>query len=285
MNFRAALLPAMALAVLAGPIGASAQASFDCRRATTPTEMSICEDPVLAGLDRQLNDTFRVVLGGSDNPDALRRAQGEWLSNIQSCGADERCIGKAYSDRMAELSPPPDSELVETATNEAPPILHSDAAPLNGALQAEQPYASDNPRAEEVSAPAQSAPQPDGDDSTALRGGAMILGLIVAGLIAIWATKALADYSINRFGWPMILNWWNILHLISIFAFLGAISVGAPLAGVVIAGGLWLIVLFVNIRKTNLLAGLAMTILQPFLVFIMWAIDGVMKAKTEGRRI
>jgi len=115
--------------------------------------------------------------------------------------------------------------------------------------------------------------------------GGFILGLIIVLLIALGATKALADYSASRFGWPMIMNWWNALHLISIFALVIAASMGSPMAGAVIAAGLWLIVLLVNIRKTNLLVGLTMTILQPFIVFIAWVIYGALKSKAEGRRL
>ncbi len=266
------------------PHEAIAQASFDCRRASTPTEIAMCRNPDLSWLDQQMDGTFRAVLANSENPDALRQSQRQWLSDVQLCGADEGCIEKTYSDRILELSPNPDEDPVEVMTEESPTVLHSEAASPDRATTAQRLVPISQPM-ENAVGEANSNSQANRDDETALLGGAMILALIVAGLVAVGATKALADYSIKRFGWPMILNWWNVLHLVSIFAFLGAFSVGAPMAGIVIAGGLWLIVLFVNVRKTNLIAGLAMTTLQPFLVFIMWAIYGATKAKAEGRRI
>jgi uncharacterized protein len=266
------------------PHEAIAQASFDCRRASTPTEIAVCRSPDLAWLDQQMDGTFRAVLANSENPDALRQSQRQWLSDVQLCGADEGCIEKTYSDRILELSPNPDEDPAEVTTEESPTVLHSEAASPDQATTAQRLAPISQPMENAVGETNSSSPAKR-DDETALLGGAMILALIVAGLVALGATKALANYSIKRFGWPMILNWWNVLHLVSIFAFLGAFSVGAPMAGIVVAGGLWLIVLFVNVRKTNLLAGLAMTILQPFLVFIMWAIYGVLKAKAEGRRI
>lgn len=123
------------------------------------------------------------------------------------------------------------------------------------------------------------------NSTTSMVVGGFILALIVVLIVAISATKALADYSASRFGWPMIMNWWNALHLVSIFALVGAASLGSPMAGAVIAAGLWLIVLLVNIRKTNLLVGLTMTILQPFIVFIAWVVYGALKSKAEGRRL
>lgn len=129
-----------------------------------------------------------------------------------------------------------------------------------------------------------SAASPENKNAGLLMG-ALILGLVVIVLLALLATKSLADYSMRKYGWPMILNWWNLLHLVAIFALIGLWSFAAPVAGLVVAGGLWVIMLVVNSLKTNILAGLAMTIIQPFVIFVLWALYGVAKAKAEGRRI
>ena len=114
----------------------------------------------------------------------------------------------------------------------------------------------------------------------------MIVGLILAVLIALGATKALADHTSQRYGWPLIMNWWNILHFIGGAAFMFLAFVGLqPLMGAVVFAGCWLIVLIVNITKTNLVVGTLMTILQPLVVAILWVLYGVTRAKAEGRRI
>lgn len=286
MKFRNLMLPAMALAISAVPIKADAQASFDCRRASHPTEIAICNDPELALIDQQMDETFRAVLPRQADRDALRSSQRAWLADVRLCEADAACIYKTYEDRLRDLV-----RLDDEGTDEPPEAIaepsQAQAMPSSTPEDAHA-HQIDVPDVQTSPAPARTsstASQSEATDSKAVMAvGGIILGLIVLLLIAVGATKALADYTAARFGWPMVLNWWNVLHLISIFAFLGAFSVGAPMAGVVIGGGLWLIVLFVNIRKTNLLVGLTMTVLQPLVVFIMWAIYGAMKSKAEGRR-
>lgn len=189
-----------------------------------------------------------------------------------------------------EQAPNPETEqqssddrtaFVGTESYQSPPS-ETIATPRESALEREMNRFSDN---ESGSTSIQTDKEPSTNSTTSMVVGGFILALIVVLIIAIGATKALADYSASRFGWPMIMNWWNVLHLVSIFALVGAASLGSPMAGAVIAAGLWLIVLLVNIRKTSLMVGLTMTILQPFIVFIAWVIYGALKSKAEGRRL
>jgi len=103
MKLRNLLLPAMALAISAVPIKADAQASFDCRRASHPTEIAICNDPELALMDRQMDETFRAVLARQTDQDALRSSQRAWLADVRLCDADATCIYKTYEDRLRDL--------------------------------------------------------------------------------------------------------------------------------------------------------------------------------------
>lgn len=60
---------------------ARAQASFDCRRASHPTEIAICNDPDLASLDLQMDETLQAALPNSDDRESLRADQRAWLSD------------------------------------------------------------------------------------------------------------------------------------------------------------------------------------------------------------
>lgn len=142
-----------------------------------------------------------------------------------------------------------------------------------------------NPDTPPTAIPSESAAPDDANPMASIGLGLAMLALIVVVIVALLATRSLANYSMQRYGWPMILNWWNLLHLVAIFALIGGISFGAPIAGLVIAGGLWVIMLLVNCLKTNLLAGLAMTLIQPFVIFLLWALYGAARAKAEGRRV
>lgn len=112
-----------------------------------------------------------------------------------------------------------------------------------------------------------------------------MIGLVLAVLLALGTTKALADYTSRRYGWPLILNWWNLLHFVGAVLGMFVSTMGVPMMGLVVFGGCWVIVLIVNIWKTNLLAGLLMTLVQPLVVAILWVAYGITRAKMEGRRI
>lgn len=209
--------------------------------------------------------------------DSLEYLQVEQTINDGSTNATEQARHLGSLEQASDVLPPlAGSDTVQSTTSE------TIETPRESALDREMNRFSDN-ESEPASIPTDKAAS--SNSTTSMVVGGFILALIIVLIIAISVTKALADYSASRFGWPMIMNWWNALHLVSIFALVGAASLGSPMAGAVIAAGLWLIVLLVNIRKTNLLVGLTMTILQPFVVFIAWVIYGALKSKADGRRL
>ncbi|MHC3126082.1 hypothetical protein OB03_01685 [Brevundimonas sp. GN22] len=209
--------------------------------------------------------------------DSLEYVQADQaISDVAANGAEQISNPKPEEQASDDHTPIAGPETDQSQPSE------TIATPRESALEREMNRFSDN---ESGPAPIQTDKEPSSNSTTSMVVGGFILALIVVLIIAISTTKALADYSASRFGWPMIMNWWNALHLVSIFALVGAASLGSPMAGAVIAAGLWLIVLLVNIRKTNLLVGLTMTILQPFIVLIAWVIYGALKSKADGRRL
>lgn len=293
---------AVSVVALCGGVGppepAKAQASFDCRRASHPSEVAVCRDPGLASADRDLDVVFRSALERSAQPDALRAEQRIWLSDLRNCGVEEQCLYEAYADRIEALEmgvaasgQPLD---VEDAPTETPPSagVSDDALPM---AEEPSPALEVAPAQQEV-VPAAVPPSDSRSGATEredqrrpdqaagvgeLVGSGLILGLIVAILAALLATKALADHSMRKFGWPMILNWWNVLHLVVGFSLWCGAALGSPVGGFVVAGGVWLIVLAVNIRKTDVLTGVAMTIVQPFVVAILFVVFQLSRNKTK----
>jgi uncharacterized protein len=88
------LLPA------AGPAGA---ASFDCAKATTAVEETICEDPALSKADERLAEAYASALAVTLAPGALQTEQSQWL------GQRNKLVGAgplqlAYKSRIAELT-------------------------------------------------------------------------------------------------------------------------------------------------------------------------------------
>jgi outer membrane protein len=81
--------------------------SFDCRLATSITEQTICRSPNLSRLDRQLADAYARVFQSLDpaQQSELADREQDWIGQRDTCAADEPCISRTYTQRMAELRP------------------------------------------------------------------------------------------------------------------------------------------------------------------------------------
>jgi uncharacterized protein len=97
------------LAVMTFPLFASFvalpayAASFDCSKAATATERTICAGASLSELDDRLADLYKRASRNSAAPDSLRLEQREWLERRNSC-KDAGCIKRSYEQRIAQLS-------------------------------------------------------------------------------------------------------------------------------------------------------------------------------------
>ncbi len=246
----------------------------------------MCANPGLAATDRELDAAYKSALANAADDRALRESQQAWVRDLQLCGEDPFCIEESYADRIAVLDSfggasaaadepaPVETQVVEISPSPA-------EIPIENATR--RPTTTPEPQAAETIGDIQRDVQ--GKPLVALMGGGLFLGLILAVVAALAATKALADHTTNKYGWPLIMNWWNLLHFVGAVAGMFVASFGGTLMGLVVFAGCWLVVLLVNITKTNLLTGLAMTVIQPLVVAILWVVYGVTKAKTEGRRI
>lgn len=98
--FRMLLLSCLALA--AGP---AAAASFDCAKARTSMETTICADPALSTLDEQLAASYKRAQNVSGAKAAVTRSQRAWLGSpaLGLCG-DAACYREAFSARIALLN-------------------------------------------------------------------------------------------------------------------------------------------------------------------------------------
>ena len=279
------------------PSPAEAQTSFDCRRASHPSEVAICQDPDLASADRDLDASFRAALKRSENPDALRAEQRDWLRDLRECGDDPYCLYETYADRISALEAAPaerrlnpDAALTEDLPSDRVPDVAASTADGTEGLSSDRAPDVVSPIADEPSAEASVAPEAALADLPALpptrsnkRGGglsslaigAMFVLPILAVIGSLLVVRSLANHTMNRYNWPLILNWWNALYLLG---FLGALFVGSmgmatgdsvPL-GLGFFAAIWLVLLVVNIRKTDLMTGIAMTLIQPLAVFVIY---------------
>ncbi|MCF1181868.1 DUF3298 domain-containing protein [Marichromatium gracile] len=83
-------------------------AGFDCERASTPVEHSICADAELDALDARLAELYRAArerLVPAER-EALRQTQRSWLAARNRCGPHRDCLRAQYLQRIEALAPP-----------------------------------------------------------------------------------------------------------------------------------------------------------------------------------
>lgn len=94
------------------PVHRTDPPSFDCAKAGTPVERLICQDAELSFLDRQMANSYQMVLKGAsaERKEIIRRRQAEWFADYsRTCNASpseaERhdCIDRYLSDRLTTI--------------------------------------------------------------------------------------------------------------------------------------------------------------------------------------
>jgi uncharacterized protein len=100
---------------------ASARPSFDCGRATTPTERRICESPELAGLDIAISQTYAAVKVDlqPDDQSRLLAEQRAWWQRRNKCEADSSCLERVMTERLSQLRTQQASTARQTSSRSA----------------------------------------------------------------------------------------------------------------------------------------------------------------------
>lgn len=91
------------------PGGSGITPSFDCAKALTAVEKLICDDAVLATIDKGMAVTYAKALKSFEAPEALKVQQREWLQWRARCERQEtekfiaQCVSGLYAQRLYEL--------------------------------------------------------------------------------------------------------------------------------------------------------------------------------------
>lgn len=90
--------------VFAVPLVANA-ASFDCKKARTKVEKSICNDPELSQLDEQLATAYKKTIATHPVPSYVKARQRDWLKLNPFCDPQnfQACLKKNYKERLSNL--------------------------------------------------------------------------------------------------------------------------------------------------------------------------------------
>lgn len=87
-------------------------ASFDCKKASTFVEESICSNEKASKLDEDLASKYKDALAISNNPEGLKAEQTSWLNIVRNKCKTVECINNVMKERIAELSKNSSSKLV-----------------------------------------------------------------------------------------------------------------------------------------------------------------------------
>ena len=100
-----------ALLFLLLALGTARAASYDCARAGTPAEKTVCATPALSKLDDEANFEMRrnVVVFSDASKDGgpvladLGEQLKKWVADRQACGEKVDCLNRAYTEQLATL--------------------------------------------------------------------------------------------------------------------------------------------------------------------------------------
>ena len=117
----------------------SCAASFDCAKAASNTEKLICSNPELSKLDEQLGASYKKALENSEDKDATKKTQVEWLKQQRAC-KDTDCLKQAYQTRINvlnknDIAPSPETQTSSSSSSKKPiRILKGGELPLCNAI-------------------------------------------------------------------------------------------------------------------------------------------------------
>ncbi|WP_202594191.1 lysozyme inhibitor LprI family protein [Frateuria defendens] len=97
-------------------------ASFDCAKAATPAEKTICKSAALSELDSHLQSTYQAALEAAApaSKPALVKEQRNWIRYVRNICEDETCLGAAYQART-DLLKRNEKYLVNKVSCDMPP--------------------------------------------------------------------------------------------------------------------------------------------------------------------
>lgn len=193
MRIRIAVAALLFSAVgLANNVGAT---SFDCSKASTYSEIQICNSPELQLQDEKLNSAYVQSLGRSGDKAALRSEQRAWVKQRDMCSTTE-CVARAMELRIDALS---DVSVLKPSPSPSPSAaakvnsIQSPSAPKAAvdasatAPTSSTPVATDQSAAKVRPQPGtaqQATPRSEAIDVKTLKIGSFVMAVLL--LICIW---------------------------------------------------------------------------------------------------
>lgn len=97
-------VPAPATVATATPEKAVIEASFDCSKASSKIENLICSSAETADADRRLAAAYSAARAKSNDANALKGSQRDWLATERNTCSDATCLLRVMNARIERLS-------------------------------------------------------------------------------------------------------------------------------------------------------------------------------------
>lgn len=111
-----------------------AKPSFDCRKASSLVERSICASPSLAESDSQLAQAFAAAASRTVDKAGLRKDQNKWRTTVRDTCRSDECIANAYGVRTRALRVSAENGRVLTFPRTGDASLPAKTSVLSGAV-------------------------------------------------------------------------------------------------------------------------------------------------------
>ena len=79
-------------------------ASFDCAKAATQVEKSICAESRISDLDNLLMLSYKKALANAADSKSLKSEQRAWLTKVRNKCQDSICLKRVYNERLSALN-------------------------------------------------------------------------------------------------------------------------------------------------------------------------------------
>lgn len=108
-------------------------ASFDCKKATTAVELTICDDPTISSLDEQINALYKQAKKTTRSVEALTLAQRNWIKERNKATSVEEleAIHVKRRDQLLVIANPSATVAEEQAMKRTPVAMQRAGAELD----------------------------------------------------------------------------------------------------------------------------------------------------------
>ena len=119
-------------------------ASFDCKKANTKTEKTICSDSDLSSLDEELGSLYVKAITLVSYKDELKQQQRDWVKKVRNaCTDDSGCLQREYKARLAAFNSTLDAPKYVRAPESRPNDQDAIISAIQ-IMQLKQPYPHEN---------------------------------------------------------------------------------------------------------------------------------------------